>query len=77
MKKDLMKKIIKPIIGVVLGGVAGFLYWKFVGCSSGTCPITSSPLYSSLYGATMGGLITLLSNGSCGRCNGDDKGCKR
>lgn len=48
------------ILGIVLGAVAGFLYWKFVGCSSGTCAITSKPLNSTLYGAMMGGLTLNL-----------------
>jgi hypothetical protein len=37
--------------------MAGFLYWKFVGCSNGTCMITSKPINSSLYGALMGFLV--------------------
>jgi len=45
------------IIGVVIGSIAGYLYYHFVGCSSGTCSITSKPLNSSLYGGIMGGLI--------------------
>lgn len=45
------------IIGVLIGSVAGYLYWKFVGCNSGTCAITSRPINSSLYGAVMGGLL--------------------
>lgn len=44
-------------LGALLGAGAGFLYWYFIGCSSGTCPITSSPLISSIWGAVMGGLI--------------------
>jgi hypothetical protein len=43
--------------GAALGAVAGFLYWKFVGCSSGTCAITSKPLNSTLYFAMMGALL--------------------
>lgn len=43
--------------GIVLGTVGGFLYWKFIGCNTGTCPITSNPFISSAYGAVMGGLI--------------------
>jgi len=39
----------------VLGALAGFLYWKFVGCTSGTCPITSSPFMSTLWGILLGG----------------------
>ncbi len=45
------------ILGVALGALAGFLYWKYVGCTTGTCPITSRPLNSTLYGALTGGLL--------------------
>ncbi|HWB62793.1 MAG TPA: DUF6132 family protein [Chitinophagales bacterium] len=45
------------IAGVIIGGIAGYLYYHFVGCASGTCPITSKPLNSMLYGAVMGGLF--------------------
>jgi hypothetical protein len=48
------------ILGIILGAVAGFLYWKFVGCTSGSCAITSKPLNSTLYGAMMGGLTLNL-----------------
>ncbi len=45
------------LVGIALGAVAGFLYWKYVGCITGTCPITSQPINSSVYGAVMGGII--------------------
>jgi hypothetical protein len=45
------------LIGVVMGTIGGFLYYYFIGCSSGTCAITSNPINSSLYGAVMGGLV--------------------
>ncbi|KXK42039.1 MAG: hypothetical protein UZ11_BCD004001570 [Bacteroidetes bacterium OLB11] len=45
------------IIGITVGTISGFLYWKYIGCASGTCAITSKPLNSSVYGAIMGGLI--------------------
>jgi uncharacterized protein YcfJ len=45
------------LIGVLLGALAGWLYWSQVGCASGTCAITSSPINSTLYGAFMGGLL--------------------
>jgi LytS/YehU family sensor histidine kinase len=41
------------LIGVVVGTIGGFLYYYFIGCSSGTCAITSNPINSSL----MGGLV--------------------
>lgn len=44
------------IIGVILGAIGGYFYYDFIGCSTGTCPITSKPLNSTLYGAVMGGL---------------------
>ena len=50
---------LKILAGVVTGGLLGFLYYKFIGCSSGSCPITSNPMNSTLYGAVMGLLITL------------------
>jgi hypothetical protein len=52
-----MKKWLIPSIGAVIGGLLGYLYWKNVGCESGTCAITSSPVNSSLYGMLMGGLL--------------------
>jgi len=44
-------------IGIIVGAIGGYLYYHFVGCASGTCPITSKPLNSSLYGAFMGALL--------------------
>jgi hypothetical protein len=44
-------------IGVVLGLIAGYAYYNYVGCVSGTCAITSKPLNSTLYGGLMGGLL--------------------
>ncbi|MBC7844979.1 MAG: hypothetical protein H7Y10_00630 [Flavobacterium sp.] len=51
------KAIIITGIGVVVGAIAGYLYYLYVGCASGTCAITSKPLNSTLYGALMGGLV--------------------
>ncbi len=56
MKKFILKNLL-TIIGITVGTISGFLYWKYVGCASGTCAITSKPLNSSLYGAIMGGLL--------------------
>lgn len=47
------------IAGVVGGGVLGFLYYKFIGCASGACPITRNPYISTIYGALMGLLLVL------------------
>ncbi len=53
----LLKKNRLYLIGALIGGIAGFLYWKYVGCLTGTCKITSSPVNSSLYFAIMGALL--------------------
>lgn len=58
------KKNLLTISGVFAGAVGGFLYWKFIGCDSGTCPITSKPLNSSVYGAVLGGLLFSIFQGS-------------
>jgi len=45
------------VAGGAAGALGGYLYWYFIGCNSGTCPITSSPLNSTLYGILLGGLL--------------------
>ncbi len=44
-------------IGAIIGGITGYLYYKYVGCASGTCRITSKPLNSTLYFSLIGGLL--------------------
>ena len=46
--------IFKLTIGLVLGAGLGYSYYYFIGCKTGTCAITGSPLNSTLYGAVMG-----------------------
>jgi phage shock protein E len=45
------------IAGILFGAIAGYLYYRFVGCASGQCAITSNPIISTLYGALLGGLL--------------------
>ncbi|MBX7206118.1 MAG: hypothetical protein K1X81_11910 [Bacteroidia bacterium] len=59
MKKYLAANIL-VYIGFITGATAGFLYWKFVGCSNGTCLITANPYISTVYGAVMGGWVFSL-----------------
>lgn len=44
-------------IGAAIGGIVGFLYWKYIGCVTGTCAITSKPLNSTLYFAFFGSIL--------------------
>ena len=58
-----MKYLIKykfMLLGIVIGGIAGYMYYYYVGCASGTCAITSRPLNSTAYGAMMGRLFVNL-----------------
>lgn len=56
MKRFLSKHWLK-IVGVVVGIVGGYIYYAKVGCVTGTCPITSDPTNSMIYGALMGFLL--------------------
>ena len=44
-------------IGAIPGAIAGFLYWKYVGCLTGNCAITSKPLSSMFYFALTGAML--------------------
>ena len=44
-------------VGLAIGASAGYLYWYYVGCNSGSCLITSKASNSTLYGLVMGGLL--------------------
>ncbi len=47
----------KALIGILIGGVLGFAVGYFGKCSSGTCPLTSNPILSTLIGALIGFMI--------------------
>lgn len=56
--KSLVKhRLIRLGMGALAGAVLGLLYWKFVGCHSGTCPLTSSPIKTVILFSFMGGLF--------------------
>lgn len=44
---------------IVVGAVLGYAYYRFIGCSSGVCPITSNPFISTGYGALLGTVIAM------------------
>lgn len=45
------------MIGSLIGGLAGYLYYYFIGCYNGTCMIKSDPVLMTVYGAV---LLTLI-----------------
>lgn len=52
------KKWIMRSLFAATGASAGFAYYYFIGCNSGTCPISGNPYISTLYGAVMGILVS-------------------
>lgn len=53
---------LKKILPVLAGGVLGYAYYYFIGCRTGSCPITGSPYSSTLYGALIGLAFTIPTN---------------
>jgi hypothetical protein len=48
------------LTGAILGAFAGYLYYRLIGCTSGTCLISSKPLNSTAYFAAMGAILFSL-----------------
>lgn len=52
-----MLMLTKILLGTVARGALGFGWYKLVGCSTGTCPLTSNPWISTAYGMIVGAMI--------------------
>jgi hypothetical protein len=50
--------IVRLIIGVVVGGLVGYGMYRFIGCSTGACPITANPWTSIIFGMVFGALLS-------------------
>ena len=55
--KAFLTKYKLSIVGIFVGALLGYLYYHFIGCTTGSCAITSKPLNSTLYGMVMGYLM--------------------
>jgi len=49
--------IARVVIGVIVGGVLGYAAYRFIGCSTGACPLTSNPWISTIYGMVLGAVF--------------------
>jgi hypothetical protein len=48
----------KQIAWIAGGGVAGYAWYYFVGCTTGSCPISSNPYISIGYGVLVAALAS-------------------
>ena len=51
------KKMIPVILGALIGGIIGFLMYKYVGCQTGTCPLMQKSWLSIVYYGIIGALV--------------------
>jgi uncharacterized protein DUF6132 len=47
----------RALLAAIAGGSAFAAYAHFVGCTTGTCPLTSNVWIASLYGAAVGAVV--------------------
>ncbi len=75
--KKMERKTIKHISFAAGGALFGLIYYKAVGCPSGSCPITSSLGGLMLYTGLIGLWLSWISSGGCccggGSCGIDPK----
>ena len=54
---NFLEKYKLGLVGILVGGILGYAYYHFIGCTTGSCAITSKPLNSTAYGMVMGYLM--------------------
>ncbi len=52
-----MSAVLRIAVGAVAGGLVGFLFYRYVGCRTGACPIAGNPWISTAWWALIGGLF--------------------
>jgi hypothetical protein len=52
-----LKAYHKSALFIFIGALLGFGFYYFIGCRSGSCPISGNPFLSTGYGALMGFLF--------------------
>lgn len=48
------KQILIYSVLIIIGGIAGYLYWNYIGCQTNSCPITSTWYKSTAIGGILG-----------------------
>ena len=57
-RRFLKNKWLRLAFGISMGALAGTLYWNFIGCNGGTCPLVSSPTKTVLLFSFLGAWIS-------------------
>jgi hypothetical protein len=57
LQRIFSKTIYRIMIGAATGAIAGLLYWEFIGCNGGSCPITSNPYKTVIIFTLIGGMM--------------------
>jgi len=53
-----MPMILRMALGGVVGAAIGFGVYYFIGCRTGTCPLTGNPYVAMILWALMGVMVT-------------------
>jgi len=48
---------LRRLLPIFVGALGGLAYYSFIGCTTGSCPITSNPWISTAYGGLMGAML--------------------
>ena len=67
--KKILKRWLRPVLFTLGGMLVGLGYYYLVGCSTGNCAITSSPISSMLYVGLIGWLLSGVFGGCKDKCN--------
>lgn len=60
VKRLTARKNLTKLALTVIGAGAGYAYYHFIGCATGTCPITGNPYMSTMYGGLIGFTLALV-----------------
>ena len=63
--KEKGKKWMIPALFTIGGVLAGLAYYHFIGCATGSCPITSNPVSSMVYMGLIGWLLSGVFGKGC------------
>lgn len=72
-RKELWKKVRRPLAFTAGGALVGLAYYALAGCPTGSCAITANPFNTMVYT----GLIGLLLSGSLGSCCCSGGSCRK